>query len=196
MNVIRFVQLIATLIFVLILNISNASQFNGFVDLENVELEKTQVNGGAEFKNSKFQSLEVNGTLNFKNLTVSESVEINGTIKGKNIKCNNLIVSGSLEGHNIHVNGYTIVSGYLSVHDSFFEELKINSDKIFLNNTTTKKIVIKASKNKVKQQLILKGKTMVNGDIIFESESGEILLDKQAKITGQVIGGRIIHTKT
>ena len=185
----KYLKLLILLFFTFVLNISNANQFNGSVNLENVELGKTQVNGSAEFKNSKFQSLEVNGTLDFQDLIIAESVKVNGTIKGKHIQCRYLIVSGDLEGNSIHVKGDTRISGYFNVSNSSFEDLEISSKKIVLNNTTTKNIVIKASKNNAKQQIILNGTTIVNGNIIFESGFGEVVLDKKAKIQGQVSGG-------
>ena len=133
----KIIQFIPLLILIFSLNVSNANTFNGFVDLNNVDMQKIQVNGSAEIKNSKFKSLLINGALDFKNLIVSDSIKINGAIEGKNLKCNQLIVDGSLEGYKITVTENTIVNGFL-----------------------------------------------------------EVLLDNQSKITGQVKGGKISHTKT
>lgn len=192
MNIFKLLRLTTLFIFIATFNFSNANEFNGLVKLENVELKTTRVNGNAEFKNSKFQSLTVNGKLNFKDLTVSGLVKINGTANGKNIECDRLIVYGNLEGYKIKVNGESILVGYFNVYDSVFKELNVHSGKISLTNTSTNNIVIKTLKNKIKQQLILKGQTIVNGDVIFESGSGEVLLDSQAKITGQIIGSKVI----
>lgn len=76
MNFIKRMHLIIALIFMLTVKICNAKQFNGSVDLANVELDQVQVNGSAEFKSSKFGSLIVNGALKFKDLIVSEILEI------------------------------------------------------------------------------------------------------------------------
>ena len=193
MKFIKRIHLIIALVFMLTVKIGNAKQFNGSIDLANVELDKVLVNGSAELKSSKFQFLIVNGALNFKDLIVSNTIEINGAANGENIESHNLIVAGSLEGYRIKVTKGT-VSGYLHAHNSDFEELEFDSKNIILNNSMARNIIFKSSKNKVKQKLVLQGKTIVNGDIIFKSGLGEVLLDSQAKLTGKIIGGKVVSS--
>jgi hypothetical protein len=55
-------------------------------------------------------------------------------------------------------------------------------------------------KDDIVQKIILKGKSVISGDIIFKAGNGEILADKDVIIKGKIDGGqdaldgRLIHS--
>jgi hypothetical protein len=144
-------------------------------------------------KNITMDNLTVNGSLNFFNLTIKDKLQVNGSAGGKTLICNTIKINGSLNGENITINGEAKINGGLSVLNSSLQDIKISSNNIVLNNSKANNIIInkQSDKNKV-QKLLLKGKTIIYGNIIFESNNGEIYLDSAAEINGKITGGNII----
>lgn len=191
MSFVKYVKVLA--LSLLIFNVSVAAdEFNGLVNLEHVDLKNITVNGSAKFRYSKFQSLDVNGELDIKDTVVGDSIKINGDMEASNVTCKSLIVSGSLASNNMLVKGETIINGYLKDKNSNFEDINAAAEKIILFNTHVKNIIVRSIKDQKTQQIILNGKTTVNGNIIFESGIGKVLLlSKEAKIVGKVNGGEV-----
>lgn len=191
MSFIKYLKLLALAVFIVNITVA-ADEFNGLINLEHVDLQKITGNGSAKFRYSKFESIDVNGELDIKDTVVADSIKINGDMEASNVTCKNLIVSGSLESNNILVNKDTMINGYLKAKNSNFEDINATSEKIMLFNTRVNNIIVKSIKDKKTQQIILNGNTTINGNIIFESGIGEVLLlSKEVKIVGKVNGGAV-----
>ena len=191
MSFVKYLRVLALSLF--IFNASAvADEFNGLINLEHVDLKNVTGNGSAKFRYSKFESLEINGELDIKDTVVADSIKINGDMEGSNVTCKSLLVSGSLEGNNILVNGKTTINGYLKAKNSNFDSINAAAEKIILINTKVQDIIVSPIKDNKRQQIILNGTTLVNGNITFASGIGEVLLlSKEAKIVGKVSGGAV-----
>lgn len=191
MSFIKYLKLLALAVFIVNITVA-ADEFNGLINLEHVDLQKITGNGSAKFRYSKFESIDVNGELDIKDTVVADSIKINGDMEASNVTCKNLIVSGSLESNNIIVKKDAMINGYLKAKNSKFEDINATAEKIMLFNTHVNNIIVQSIKDKKTQQIILNGNTTINGNIIFESGIGEVLLlSKEVKIFGKVNGGTV-----
>lgn len=182
---------------------------NGSAELNNSNFKSLNINGQLKFKQLNIvDALFVNGAaeghgLTAKKLTIDGGLQVdglnvdhahvNGSFLGNDsVIRHNITVDGELDGRHIQVGGKTIVHGGLNVHDSDFHAIEMHADYCMLQNTKVKHLVFKKIKNGQTQRLILSGHTVIEGNVDFETDSGEIVLDKEAVIKGKIIGGRII----
>jgi hypothetical protein len=199
----------------LFFNISNIHAktivVSGSGEFDDVTLEDVSGSGSMDIENSAFNTLIVSGSLDFTNIKIKEILTVTGSASGKGLECKRLIVSGSLTGENIIVTGdavlsggfevtnakmqgHTNISGGLEAKHSEFHEIEMDSNEITLIDTMVHNIIIKASSKYDTQKIILKGKTIISGDIIFESGKGQIVADKQVVIKGKIEGAKL-HKK-
>jgi hypothetical protein len=187
-------------------NFCSAEEFNGLTSLKNSQMNDVTINGPAQLNNMRFKNLTTNGPLELKLLTVENEFETNGPVKGEDLKCNalkstglfavdnvtcnKLIAVGPISGKNITINGDSNIIGPLSVKNSNFQNITIYSNIIRLDDTVIGSITVKKSdsNNHSKQELILEGATIINGDVIFESGNGKIKSNPKAKIVGKIQG--------
>ena len=177
---------------------------SGAGDFSDVKLESAVVSGGAEAKNSEFKTLIVAGSLDFTNLKVTEIFTVSGDAQGTGLECNRLVVNGSFIGKDIVATGDAIVKGNCDVTRakmeahakifggfkalrSEFNDLEVNSNEITLSDSVAHDIIM--SEHSRPQLIILKGKTIISGDIIFKSGKGEVMADKAVVIKGKIEGG-------
>jgi hypothetical protein len=150
------------------------------------------INGSVNLNKVKFESLTINGNLNFKDLVIEKNISINGSANGNNLKCKEININGSLNGKYIDISGKTNISGGLSVSDGNFGDIEIASDEINLTNSKAKNIFVKETRSKT-QLLKLKKKTIISGDVIFESGIGEIILTDGSEIHGNIKGAVVVN---
>jgi len=156
------------------------------------------------------ESFVVSGSWKGTGLTAqSASVSGSGSING-GVVSGDIIASGSLDAINLTVNGHTKASGGISFENSKLHAAEFCGKKVTLTNTSTGSILMKRNnggfssdipflawiiglfQNPELSTLYLKGSTIVEGDITFETGTGEVYVSPQAQIKGQVIGGKII----
>jgi hypothetical protein len=182
--------------------ISGSGEFNDMI------LEDVVGSGSMDAENSEFKTFIVNGSLDFADIKVIEILTVIGSAKGKGLESKRLVVSGSCIGENIIVTGDAIVEGGLEVINSKmqahttivgelkarrskFHDLEVDSNEIILSDSTTHNITINESSEYDTQKIILKGKTIISGDIIFKSGRGQVVKDKDAVIKGKIEGGML-----
>ena len=90
----------------------------------------------------------------------------------------------------LQVSGAAIIIGPLTAEKSTFQNLIITADKIILEDSKIKDIVVKKNEDK-KQVLDLKGKTIVAGNITFESGKGVVKQGPEVKIQGEIKGATV-----
>jgi hypothetical protein len=124
------------------------------------------------------------------NLTVSEGTDIIGSLEVKKGELQELKVKGAVEVVDLTVKGKTDITGSLDAKKSQFQNLEIKSDEISLDDVQVNDIIVKGNKDK-EQVLQLKGKTVVNGNITFDSGKGIIEQGAAVKIHGEIKGGTV-----
>lgn len=186
-------------------NVKNKKVFNLVVFLACVFLYQFSyakgnvIHGSAELDDMNFKSLVVDGSLKFSNLIIEEELLVNGSVNGKKLKCKKFkingsfngkdieakdgSVSGSLEGANINVLGETKIFGSMSVSDGNFGNIEINGKKSDLTNSKARSIFFKKEEAET-QKLELNKKTIISGDVTFESGEGKIYLNSGSEIHG------------
>lgn len=187
-----------------ILHEAQAQSFTSVTTIEKQNLKEASFIGATEFKEVTAQSLSVKGPIHFNHLKVQKSTEIFGPVTNsefgtfnsliitgpfmaKNVTCSTLEVTGPVDVTDLQVSGATTIIGPLKAGKSTFQNLTITADKIILEDSKTKDIIVKKNEDK-EQVLDLKGKTIVEGNIIFESGKGIVEQEYKVKIQGEVKG--------
>ncbi|WP_010302931.1 hypothetical protein [Candidatus Odyssella thessalonicensis] len=163
----------------------------GALDFTNLIIQQElKVDGSAHGKNLKCQEFKINGSLAVDQLEAHQGL-VSGSLTGHNISIlKDLSVEGSLAGDRITVLGRTKIAGNLSVIGGDFTDIDIEGDASDLTDSRAANIHFKKVITDT-QKLYLRGKTIVSGDIVFESGKGEIYLGTDAVIKGQVKGATI-----
>lgn len=195
-----------TLLCLFISPFAEGAIFNGPKNLTLRSYDTLSINGPANLKLVKAGSIEIKGDLQFHSLDVSGNAEIKGILKGDKGKFGSLDVHGTVDVDHVicgelHVQGpvkaaYLIVKdhaeimGPLDAQHGKFKSLTISAERAILEDVTVENITIqKGQKN---QTLILKGPSVVNGDIIFEAGDGIVQIQSpEVQIKGQIKGAKI-----
>jgi cytoskeletal protein CcmA (bactofilin family) len=174
--------------------------------------EGTSISGSTNIINQSVDSLQVNGSLTFENLTVENSLKVNGAAAGSTLTCKDLTVSGSFEASNITVHdniyvsgsftaidlanmGKTTVKGAFKAENSRFSEIEYHGGKIELQHSTAASLLVTATTWPTSQQLVLKDKSIIEGDVIFDSKVGKVYLGRGCEIKGRIKGAEVVKSK-
>lgn len=186
-----------------------AETYNGPTELSNKRAKDIVINGPADLKNIEADTLTVKGPSNFENLTVNESSQFFGPVHGENGRLGNLTTKGPISGKNLIVNKLDVrgnvsvtrmevkqnaeIRGALVAVDSKFRDLTIYADEIILEDVKMGNLLVKSEGTKV-QNLILKGKTVISGNVTFEGGNGVIVKEgTSAIIKGNLQGGKLAN---
>lgn len=120
-----------------------------------------------------------------------KDLSIYGAATLTNVTAESLTIYGGLIASNLTVSGKTTIFGVITADDSTFNDLELASDASVLTNSKANKVNVIADKDK-KQELTLKGTTVISGDVVFESGKGELHTDKDVVIKGQVKGAVVV----
>lgn len=198
------------------IKLAYAEKYYGITKISSVNLKDVEIFGPAKLEKVKFKKLNIHGTLEFNNLEVDGDalitgpiingyngrfglLKVIGSVKGRLINCNFFTIVGSLDVSDLTVKEDIYIVGTAKIDNSYLKNLEVASDEIILNNVEVKDIVIEKNNplnhtaNKQKQVLYLKGKTIVRGNISFQSRKGVIFIDKNATIIGKVNGAVITN---
>lgn len=165
--------------------------YNGPTNLFLRFYDNLAINGPSNLHLVKAKSLEINGPLEFHSLDVSGKAEIKGPVKGDKGKFGQLAVMGTLDVDHVITEELSVkgavkatyldvtnkaeIDGVLDTKHSKFKTLVVNADKTVLDEVIVDSIFVK--KGPKNQILILKGPTVVNGDIEFESGDGIVQME-------------------
>jgi hypothetical protein len=213
MNNLKAVLIVGILI--LLNSMLNAQVVTGNAKLEKASHESLTVAGSLEFdKLTIEQTLSVSGSAKGNSLKCNV-LNVNGSFKGENIQAKNgevngkmsckeltigedLIVKGRLSGQKIKVSGKTSVDGNIVASESSFGDIELgttgNKDtyEIVLLDSKAKNILFKQTKSE-SQRIYLEGKTIIEGDITFESNNGKVIFSMEAKVKGKIHGATIVN---
>lgn len=131
-------------------------------------------------------TLDITGPLEFQDLVVAGSARVTGPVKGKKGTFNTLDVTGPLNIRHLKAESANI-TGPVHVHGGHVGDLTVTAETVMLENVTAASVLIHPNGDKP-QTLHLKGQTVIQGNITFESGQGRILQDSSARIHGAVSG--------
>jgi hypothetical protein len=180
--------------------------YNGVTNLTLRAFDTLTINGPAYLRLIKAKTLEINGPLEFRSLDVADKAILRGAVKGEKGKFGQLDVTGTLDIDHVicgemHVLGavkaiylevkaQALIEGALDAEHCHFKDVTIKSDQILFNDVTVDNVFVKG--NQPHQLLILKGATVVEGDITFDSGSGIVQVDDpEVKIQGKIKNGTL-----
>jgi hypothetical protein len=172
--------------------ISLAAHLTGAEDQN--DSETAIVGGFHHYGKETLNSLNVKGAVELVSTTITGLVDVNGSLEARNAKIGQLQVYGAVNIRRSTISGTTSVIGHLFAKDTTFtKEISINSLRTTLEGCTIDSILIHSDKAEDRiQRLSLTNKTVVNGNVVFESGLGEINLSADSKINGTVTGGQVI----
>jgi hypothetical protein len=144
------------------------------------------------------EKLKINGEAVLgQGTVVKEMMVINGSLKAQGVKFEaELFANGNADIKQVRLQADAHFNGNLNASDSeFFKKFYALSQQSDYSNCQFKDIVIKKNPYiNTKQIIRLMNNSIVNGDVIFESGKGEVYLDANSQIKGEVHGGRKIYS--
>jgi len=149
------------------------NSFAGSTACVKANMTSLSVNGPVTIQQSTITSAVINGPTDLNRSTVFQ-LTANGPLKLTEANINELVLQGSLDAKKSTINKIKI-SGEITLTDST------------VTSVTFKRKSLASSPSKI----YLKGKSQVNGDIVFENGQGLVYAEKTAKVTGKIIGGKL-----
>lgn len=188
-----------------------AKTYYGPTKISNSSEEEVTIIGPADLDQLKSNTLKVTGPLKFNKIVISNETEVTGPTAGEKGKFNNLKITGPVKGtqieaqtmnitgpayfNNIEVKGNAKITGTLFVNKGKFKNIDVVSDKVKLKDTTADSIHFDKNMHdsKKEQMLMIQGKSIINGDIVFDSGKGKVVVDKTVQIKGKVQGAEVVN---
>lgn len=196
------------------------STFNGPVELSGQEFQELNINGPSTLHAIKADSLDVKGPLEFIKLKINGKTEVNGPSRGNDGEFGALVVHGpfevtkfvadslSVDGpvalEDFKITGNVSINGPLKAKVGSFNDINTVNTPVALYDVNVNNITVKKDSGKISNDAVnnegygknnevkLAGKTVVSGNITFESGDGIVYIrDKTAQLKGKVIGGKV-----
>lgn len=194
--------------------------FNGPIELSTQDFKTLNINGASTLHAIKADALAVTGPLDFIKLKVKGKTEILGPCRGVDGEFGDLIIHGPLDGtkmsaENLRVDGAVAledfdikgkvnINGPLKAKVGRFKDINTVNTPVALYDVSVNNIHVKKDSGKISNdpennegygknnEIKLAGKTIVHGNITFESGDGIVFIrDKTAQFKGKIIGGKI-----
>jgi cytoskeletal protein CcmA (bactofilin family) len=143
-------------------------------------------------------SLSANGPLTVSGTIVQQGTEVNGSLTANKATFHDVTVNGDVSLNQSTVKGAVVVNGVLTAIKTTFAELvTLSTNASSFNDSQTKSILVQNSGDGVvsPQTITLSGNTIVTGDITFSGQDGLVNVGPNAKITGRVVGGKMVQAK-
>lgn len=122
--------------------------------------------------------------------TVLDTIEIAGILNANEANLHKLIVFGQASLHHSIIKDETYINGILSAkHVNFYKKLTVSAYKTYLSNAHSRDIEI--SRKGGTQIVCIGANSVVDGNILFASNHGVVIIDKSSKINGRVFGAYI-----
>jgi len=194
--------------------------FNGPVELSSQAFQELNINGPSTLHAIKADSLAVKGPLDFIKLKIKGKTEISGPCRGEDGEFGDVVIHGPFEGtkiiaESLHVDGTVAledfkikgnvsINGPLKAKVGSFQDINTVNTPVALYDVSVNNINVKKDSGKISNdpvnnegygknnEIKLAGKTIVSGNITFESGDGVVFIrDKTAQFKGKIIGGKI-----
>lgn len=149
--------------------------------------------GVVSYGKESVDSLTCNGLVTLDGTQVKHTLEVNGSLKAMGATINRLTVHGHAHLINSTIKGKSELFGFFTASQSTFQApLTLHARSCTFTDSTVHSIIVTNPTWVIGSQTVtLSGKTVVKGSIVFESGKGIVQLDPQAKVLGQIVGGKI-----
>lgn len=141
-------------------------------------------------------SISANGPVTITDTIVEQGVQVNGVLTAEKAVFGSLTVNGKVTFHRVLVKGTSAITGDLNAHKSNFQDtLTISTNTVHLAACHTADIIIDNSGDGIvsPQVLELADGTVVDGNVTFKADDGIVKMGPHSKITGKVIGGKVVQ---
>ncbi len=165
---------------------------HGATDLDDVIINgPLTCNGAADLEKVEVKgALKVNGRLNAEHLNVQGEITVRGKADIENLSCaGDVTIHGKVDLEDATVAGTTTIHGKVDIDNCHLQDLVVAAEKLDIDGSTIKSIVMKKIDAHV---IVYLDNTTVAGDIVFEDENGEVILEGRSSIGGKVIGGNVV----
>lgn len=162
--------------------------------LQNVEPIQT-LNGSHSLGGETFDTITSSGLLKLNGTRIQQMLQVSGSLLAQSARLGALEVYGEANLSQSTVNRPSTIIGYLRAQGTHFEApLTLGAAKAVFTSCRIDSITVRKEEgHKAKQTLELKQGTIVNGNITFESDRGEVCIYPGSQVLGKVIGGKIIR---
>lgn len=143
-------------------------------------------------------SISANGPVTITDTIVEHGAQVNGVLNAEKATFGSLTINGKVILRSVLVKGTVTVAGVLSAEKTTLQDtLTISTNAVHLTACHTADVIIDNSGDGIvaPQILHLSGGTVVDGNVTFKGDEGIVQLGPNSKITGKVIGGKIVHIK-
>ncbi len=166
----------------------------GFSLLGSLFAEPTKAVGGANFGHETHESIDGTGLIKLNGTSVKENIHVIGSLIAHNGEIGSLDVVGevNLNGTKIK-HGGSIMGSFQAVRSQIEAPITILAQKTVLTHSKLAGITVKKdSAYKGKQIIELRGNSLVDGPIHFESGKGEVLVYPGSQVLGSISGGKLV----
>lgn len=126
---------------------------------------------------------------------VADSLTIGGDARFYGSRISGAVnVQGGIHSHHSNFSAAVECGADITAVDTVFDDLlQAKAEIIDLTNVKAKSIFVKATGPYYDKQLVyIKGNTVIEGDVIFESERGRVIYDINSQVLGSIRGGHAI----
>lgn len=154
----------------------------------------SSVPGSVTCGNGSLDRLSGNGIVTLNSTTVTGPTTVNGVLSAEGANFETLDVNGSADLSNCIVNQSGNIKGALSAQSTKFRSILnvYSSTTKLINTKITTDLHIHHTDSK-KQVVYLEKSTEISGNIIFDDRNGVVIISKDSKISGKVVGGKISY---
>jgi hypothetical protein len=152
---------------------------------------KASTYGAQSYGKETVEEIRANGFVKLDGTTVRD-LHVNGCLKAEGAKIGAMQVNGQVAISHSVVSKKSLICGSLLVNTVKFDDLSISSERVVLNNCIVSSVnVLKVGGYTHSQVIELRGKTFIQGSIVFEAGNGEVIVDPDSEFTGKIIGGTL-----
>ncbi len=158
--------------------------------------ESGQTFGIANYGKETLEAVKFNGNLTLDGTTIKGLLYVNGRLKADGADIGELEVNGSVALRDTQVQGASVVNGLFEAKKSTLGPLSIAARTVKLVASEVESIQVRQITGlRITQNVELKDGTIVNGDIVFDGDKGEVIIDATSKVRGSVKGAKVINSK-
>jgi hypothetical protein len=192
------------------LEVTSHLDMRGSAEGDGLKALDIRVDGNFKANNVEAGNVTVGGDFIGDNITIKNNMMVEGRFEGKNVTAgtfnvkeacvvynltvnNSVYLGDTIDGENITVKGESVIFKDANLRSSSFQNLNVKADKIVLNGTNIKSITYNGTMSKAAPILFLEKNSVVEGDVVFEGEAGEVRVDATSAVKGQLKNGKIIN---
>lgn len=170
---------------------------------EDINAKNVEMHGHSQVEDSDIDTMVSHGMTQLEDVDIAYALTCHGRLVLHDCTIHTLITVGNCELYNTSITHATeITTQYMVVENSTIKNgitfhIPSGNSNMSIRNwlcsfNFVKSVFSDACVAK-KEELILKGKTIIHGDIVFESGNGKVIADASVVLKGKIIGGELIQ---